>query len=552
MKIKLQSVLFLAVLLSSIILNAQNYTLEAEDGILTGVEIANATQGYSGTGYVTGWDNNGTDQVTVTFDAPEEGAYQIKIGFATPYGAKVQQLLVNGSLIGNVSFPQTDTFSQILGTNILLPEGDNTITIRTSWGWFLLDNFVISPQEPHDYTTVATSLIDNQANQATVNLYNFLKSTYGNYIISGQTIDSQEGIMNLTGKSFVVKAVDFGSYSPKFAWGWANGGPAFTPAEYGQTDSIIAWYNNTQGCGITTVQWHWHSPSGGTIRTNTFMTSNTTFNMGQAIISGTTEYSEVIRDIDSIASKLKILENAGVPVLWRPLHEAGGGWFWWSDEGADGVKALWDIMYDRLTNYHNLHNLIWVWSTPEEEYYLGNDKLDIFGMDSYPGDYNYTIQKSYFDQMYDICNGKKILAMTENGPIPDVDNCFAGDAKWAYFMTWDNFYETQNTLSHLRYTYSSQKTLTLDEACQVAFVENIEPHSFNIYPNPASSVINIEIDSKNILQNQITIYNTNGQKVFEKRYNKNKIIIDPNLIKGLYLLKITNNKSSKTKKLIIE
>jgi len=559
-------IIFAILFISTIIINAQEYTLEAEDGVLTGVEIATATSGYSGTGYVTGWEDNGTDQVTVTFNAPAEDTYQIKIGFATPYGAKSQELIINGSSVGIISFPQSDDFTSILGTTMLLPAGDNTITIRTSWGWFLLDKFEISTQDAHDYTLIAPNLIDPNANQKTVDVYNFLKSNYGNYTISGQTIESCEGIISATGKSFVIKGFDFGSYSPKFAWAWDNGNPAFAPVDYGQVDSIINWYNRTDACGIPTVHWHWYSPSGGTIRTNTFKTSNTTFDLSQAIIPGTTEFNEVIRDIDSISSKLKILQNAGIPILWRPLHEAGGGWFWWSDEGRNGVNALWDIMYDRMTNYHHLHNLIWVWSTPEASYYLGDGKIDIYGMDSYPGANNYTTQKSYFDQMYETCNGKKIIAMTENGPIPDIDNCFSGDAKWAYFLTWDNFYDTQNSSQHVLDTYNHEKVITLAEACQMVVVENNEIEEFKIYPNPATNNLQLIINNEQLINKNIAIYDIYGKVIkqivianetwqslstdsHEQRSCNNIVNINvADLQTGVYFLKI----GTTTKKFIIK
>jgi len=39
----------------------------------------------------------------------------------------------------------------------------------------------------------------------------------------------------------------------------------------------------------------------------------------------------VLRDLDAVAAELKLLQDVRVPVLWRPLHEANGRWFWWGD-----------------------------------------------------------------------------------------------------------------------------------------------------------------------------------------------------------------------------
>ena len=142
-----------------------------------------------------------------------------------------------------------------------------------------------------------------------------------------------------------------------------------------------------------TFQWHWFSPSGGSLKTSTFYTSNTNFDVSRAVQSGTAEYNAVIIDIDAIATQLKRLKSAGVPVLFRPLHEAGGKWFWWGAKGSDACKKLYYIMRDRIINHHGIDNLLWVWSTPEADWYPGNQHVDILGYDSYPGTHNYDSPK---------------------------------------------------------------------------------------------------------------------------------------------------------------
>lgn len=123
--------------------------------------------------------------------------------------------------------------------------------------------------------------------------------------------------------------------------------------------------------------------------------------MTRAVQQGTDEYWATIRDLDAIAGQLKRLRDAGVPVLWRPLHEADGGWFWWGAKGPEATKQLYYMMRDRFINYHGLNNLIWVWSVdkPNGSWYPGNDHVDILGIDSYPGGYNYDCQKSKFNDL---------------------------------------------------------------------------------------------------------------------------------------------------------
>ena len=82
--------------------------------------------------------------------------------------------------------------------------------------------------------------------------------------------------------------------------------------------------------------------------------------------------------------------------------------------------------------------------------------------DSYPGSYNYGHQKYAFDVLYRLTNGKKLIAMTENGPIPDPDACLQLDAPWSYFMSWSNLVVQQNTEAHLQDVFHNPNVLTLE------------------------------------------------------------------------------------------
>ena len=56
------------ILIYSMVCYGDAIWLEAENAALTGVNKAASQTGYSGTGYVTGFDANG-DKITFTFDA---------------------------------------------------------------------------------------------------------------------------------------------------------------------------------------------------------------------------------------------------------------------------------------------------------------------------------------------------------------------------------------------------------------------------------------------------------------------------------------------------
>jgi mannan endo-1,4-beta-mannosidase len=110
----------------------------------------------------------------------------------------------------------------------------------------------------------------------------------------------------------------------------------------------------------------------------------TDFNVATALADTTNaNYTLILRDIDAIAVQLKRLQSAHIPVLFRPLHEAEGGWFWWGAQGPEPSKKLWVLLYNRLTNYHKLNNLIWVWNSIAESWYPGDSIVDILSADVY-------------------------------------------------------------------------------------------------------------------------------------------------------------------------
>jgi mannan endo-1,4-beta-mannosidase len=480
--------ILISLILSSIFLVAQNpiVTKEAENGVLTGTYIAGPDGASSGQ-FVTGFDNTG-DKVEVTVNVPTNGSYNLVLRYRSLNGDKTNDLYVNGSFASEVLFSATSDFVDLEPISLILNEGDNKIAIVKNWGYFDLDMFSIFGGSENNYN-ITSSLYDSQVNSKTQTLYDFIRSQYGSKIMTGQTSDFYADVVNATGKNPLVRGFDLYTYSPMYPYKWDSqtGTHTFGAVDNGETDKIINWYTQTGQKGIVEIHWHWPSPSGGQAGTNTFYTTETTFDVSKAVIPGTTEYNEIIRDIDTIALELKRISDAGIPIIWRPLHEAGGGWFWWGAKGAEPCLALYDILQDRLTNVHNLHNIIWCWSTPEVDWYPGNSKVDILGFDSYPGEYNYTIQKSIFDILHNLGNGTKIVAMTENGPIPELGEAIDFDARWSFFVSWNDLVFSQNTTQHIIDMYNHPYALTI-ENCPTyqtdTIVSNTPPSaSFNYSVN---------------------------------------------------------------------
>ncbi|MCX6180298.1 MAG: glycosyl hydrolase, partial [Bacteroidetes bacterium] len=461
--------IYIILLFSQLSIFAQAIVVEAESGTMNGT----TTSSSGGVTFVNGLDAN-DESFTITVNAPSKGTYSIVLRYRSDY--KVQDLLLNGTFVSNITLTSTsNTWKDISLGGLMLKAGANTVTIRKNWGYSDFDKFTFTPVPPHDYSLTDANLITPSATQKTKDVYAFLRSQYGKNIISGQT-DYWNELIAIAGKTPVIRAFDMQNYSPQNPWGNSNGTSAFGGWDDGSVQKAIDWYNSTSGKGIVSFQWHWFSPSGGQLRTSTFEKALTTFDITKAVITTNTEYTEVIRDIDAIAVQLKRLQTAGIPVLWRPLHEAGENFFWWARD-KNACHKLWDIMYDRLTNYHGLNNLIWVWSTPSAAWYPGNSKVDIFGFDSYPADYNYGSQKTVFDQMFSTCQGKKLVAMTENGPIPDPSVCIEDDAMWSYFSSWVDLVAKKNSTQHIKDVYAHTNVITLDEVTTIVTTPVITPYT---------------------------------------------------------------------------
>jgi mannan endo-1,4-beta-mannosidase len=305
------------------------------------------------------------------------------------------------------------------------------------------------------------------ANAGAKALYSWMVSQFGKKIISGSTAEDPyfSYPKQITGKTPLLRGWDMQPYSPRYSYFWDSscGCHTFGPlSDNPNTSDAIAWYNNNERKPVVAFTWHWHSPMGGVPGKNTFYTAETNFDASKAVIEGTEEYVATIRDIDAIAAKLKELRDAGVPILWRPLHEAGGTWFWWSAKGPVVYKKLWNIVYDRLTNYHNLDNLLWIWNGDNADWYVGDDKCDMASADTGGPNFGYDILKSEFDKVYKATKGTKIIGLSEVGVIPDPNLALSQGATWSFWMTWHEAIKNGHSETFLKSTYNSSKVITLE------------------------------------------------------------------------------------------
>ncbi|OFY57181.1 MAG: hypothetical protein A2V50_07100 [Bacteroidetes bacterium RBG_19FT_COMBO_42_10] len=192
------------------------------------------------------------------------------------------------------------------------------------------------------------------------------------------------------------------------------------------------------------------------------------------LTKGTPLYKSWCAQVDSVAVYLKKLQDAHVPVLWRPYHEMNGNWFWWGGRtGKYSTKALYRQIYDRLVKYHKLNNLIWVWSVdrpnkPEMQfsnYYPGDNYLDILALDVYGSDF----KQEYYDSLVVLSKGKPLI-LGEVGNPPSLD-ILSKQPKWSYWVIWSGM--VRNTLKKQHKVLTSDpRILSLEDA---AYREAVAP-----------------------------------------------------------------------------
>lgn len=455
--------------------------LEAEDSELgSGVTKKSERAGYSGDGYVDISDNSG---FKLTVEIPSNQFYKITVRHCAD-GHKENPLLFNGKKVFDI-YSEDGDWQETVSDGVFLEKGTNTITLGSGWSWFSIDSIEIENGTSIDdgiYSGMSETLSNKYANLKTQNIYQYLRAIYGKRTLSGQCTDygnntETDALYNGLGKYPAIRTFDFIFDSPNYAY--TNDRPA---KDY---DLAIEW---SKAGGLVVYDWHWHSPCKG----NDFYTEKTNFRLSNAVTdkdlahmslndikklyeSGeiSEEAYKLVSDIDVISGYMQKMEDKNVTVLWRPLHEASGGWFWWGASGADAYKWLWRLMYERMTDYHELDNLIWVWNAQDKNWYPGDEYCDIAATDIYGDAHDYGVSPSVLSDMHGWTGGNKMVTMSECATMPDPDLIVRDNAYWLWFAVWNWDYIVKNGTPELsdaftdfdmmKKVYDSEVIITRDE-----------------------------------------------------------------------------------------
>jgi len=365
-----------------------------------------------------------------------------------------------------------------------------------------------------EVTPIISDLCDSSATENAKHLFKYIKAMYGSKVITGQMENAWNNDFNQLGKVYAstgkypaLMGFDFMDYT----------GISWDASSFNkQTERAINFWNGkdwegnkiSDNQGIVAFCWHWfdplhqdysYKPGDGTEGTTTFRIPYDTEN--DSWDTSSAAYTAMKADMDVIAAELLKLQTAGVPVLWRPLHEGAGNvglynntgtaWFWWgagnstneadmknADLCGECYIALWKWMYQYFTETKGLHNLIWVWNGQNAKFYPGADYVDMIGDDIYfeasNGDTPTTVTSSKAKfQIFQAMDTTKPVAMTECGTLPDIET---DGALWSFFMIWNdssssksdtagNYWNGEHYNSDARKTsvYNSATAITLDE-----------------------------------------------------------------------------------------
>lgn len=445
---------------------------EAEDAAFAGnVKAVTGSADYSGNGYAEGFKAD-NDSCTFTVRIEETGFYDLVFRLASTGGEKYNFVAVDGEASGEIYVNQKSLTDATI-SRVYMEAGEHQVTVSKSWGWINLDNLSIWTSKPIDPAIyqVSKQLSNPNASEITKRLYSYLADIYGKQFLSGQVCDEgmygkeMQVINKATGKTPAIMGVDLTDYTP-------------SRVEHGASGKTIEHIINFwKAGGIAEVHWHWNAPSKYLTGQwySGFYKEYTNIDIKKIMNGGDQEgYDLLMADIDAIAAQLLRLKDAGIPVLFRPLHEASGGWFWWGTGGPEAYIKLYTLLYDRLTNEYGLDNLIWVWNGQSKDWYPGDEYVDIIGMDIYPGEQVYTSQASKYFELTTWSDVPKMIYLTECGCIFDPELAYRDGAMWGMWAVWQGeFVRKDGAIASLseRYTekymmqkaYDDERVITLDE-----------------------------------------------------------------------------------------
>lgn len=363
-------------------------------------------------------------------------------------------------------------------------------------------DYITVERHPDPEFKISASPVTPNASESAKKLYSFLRENFGKKTVSGMMISDQNfnydyGNMRLIppggctpadsckfsdeevswkGQTDIAEFYKRSGHYPAiggFDMLFAAGGHHEEGWFKGYTENNLLMTEDLWNMGgIPTYTWHWKvgedtvfytqgTPAGfnnpgctegvmGTSNTNTCFNYTKAFKgeQCQELDETSQEYKDIVADVDIVSGYFKQLQDKGIAVIWRPLHEASGGWFWWGTASPECYVQLYRLVFDRMVKTNKLTNLIWVWnintdpkfgydySALNAAWYPGDAYVDIVAVDIYDPLNDHNSAANYYNKIVSDVGTSKMIALSENGAIPDIDSIAEDKAYWSYWMTW--------------------------------------------------------------------------------------------------------------------
>lgn len=214
--------------------------------------------------------------------------------------------------------------------------------------------------------------------------------------------------------------------------------------------------------GIVEISWHPNNPATGK---NAWDPEGEP--VGKILPGGQLagEFATRMGRVATFLASLRDDRGRLIPVIFRPWHEMGGGWFWWGKNSCtpEQYKQLYVYTHEFMKR-RGLNNLVWGFSPNTgdkslETYYPGDKYVDLIGVDLYDfdhdgGKYTGNIHRELPRLVEMGKTHKKLVALTETGSqqllVPDwFTTVFwpaVKDYPLCYVLFWRNAWDNHKEL----------------------------------------------------------------------------------------------------------
>ncbi len=302
--------------------------------------------------------------------------------------------------------------------------------------------------------------IDSKATKRTVALYNNLHNIPQRGVLFGQQDatsmghiwssddDSRGDLKEICGSHPAVIGADFA--------GLCSSDP--NKVERKKEELVRLIRETYKRGGVMTICWHATNP----MNDKSFYWKESQVEAVAEMLPGGEANDKYRAWLKNVAEVMQMVK--GIPIIFRPLHEFDGDWFWWGANhcSKEDFIALWRYTVEYLRDELKVHNMLYAFSPDckfnnEEELldrYPGDDYVDIIAFDEYwdfkpdgGNDPALALKKSRIVSKVAASRGK-IAAMSETGleGVPDttwytktlLPILKDEQVSFAYVMVWRN------------------------------------------------------------------------------------------------------------------